>query len=95
MVEIVFDGSIRATLDQKLHHRHVSRLNGHVECSNALTVSQSTEGTFLIDVGAVIQQPGGCLGAVVGAIVIPEPESDHAFLVAGASTLPEYPSLRA
>ena len=64
MVEIVFDGSIRATFNQQLHHRHVSRLSGHVECGYALTVRQSTEGTFLVDVGAVIQQPCRCLGAV-------------------------------
>jgi hypothetical protein len=61
---MVFDGSIRALFDQQLDHQHMSRLSSHVECGNALTVRQPTEGALLIDVGAVIQQPGRWLGSV-------------------------------
>jgi hypothetical protein len=68
VVEIVFDGSIRSSFDQQLHHRHVSRLSGHGECGNALTVRQPTDGTFLVDVGAVIQQPCRCLAAVARCV---------------------------
>ena len=38
VVEIVFQGSIGATLNQKLHHRHMPALSGYVECGNSLTV---------------------------------------------------------
>src|SRR5579872_2215716 len=64
VVQIVFDGSICTAFDQKLRHRQVPRLSGHVERSHTLTMCQPAEGGLLVYVGAVIEQPCGRLGAV-------------------------------